>query len=402
MSQEFSSYSQLTSHRTCAQLWNYRYNLGYQELPGGAPAVELIFGTAWHAVMAGEALDRGRAMRGGPLHHEPEHLTVPGRGGEKDGEMSVPPHDSGMSVLDAVWGYLDTWWRAAPEEYRTAFVEKLGEDAVPRLRYMLETWREHWASELEHEEPLGVEVRWSEPLPPAASPTGKVFTGVSLSGYIDQVYFDRRRGMIGIRDYKTGKALPLVSALDDMMDSQLQLYAWGAFDTIAAWGRGEPQLICYDRVRTVAPKLPQLTKAGKLAKSVTDFDHRTYREWAEAGQEFPGLKADGSGAGTYQFDQAVYDGLATPAARSKWLQRTRVPLNPTLVREHLRAASATALQVNATRALVAAQGSAPRSFGKACGWCSYADLCRAQLFGGPDGTYDLGTYGLRERERNHR
>lgn len=398
MSGEFSSYSQLTTHRVCPQQWAYRYLHRYEEAPGGAQPVELIFGTAWHALMAADALDRGRAMRSGPLPFEPETLTVPGRGGAKDGSMAVPPYGSPTPVVSAVWANLDDWWRVAPDAYRQAFEDKMGEPAPTRLRYMMETWRERWAAELQDEEPLGVEVPWSAPLPPATSATGKTHTGITLTGYIDLVYFDRKRGMVAIRDYKSGKSLPVVSALDDMMDSQLQLYAWGAFETIEAFGRGAPQLICYDRARTVAPKSPQITKAGKLSKSVTDYDARTYREWAEAGQEYHGLKADGSGAGVYVFDPAVYSGLDNPAARSKWFQRTRVPINPTLVREHLRAASHTGVQVNSTRALVASEGSAPRSFGRACGWCPFADLCRAQLFGGP-GEYDLEAFGLQVRER---
>src|SRR5699024_4410189 len=147
-----------------------------------------------------------------------------------------------------------------------------------------------------------------------------------LVGFVDEIYFDQRRNMIVMRDHKSHRQLAQQTTADDLMDSQLQVYAWGAYEDVVSWGRGSPRAVAYDRVRMVAPKSPEVTMSGTLSKSVTDYDLATYLEWAKGpdgqGVPYPGRKKDGSGAGVYTAEQSVIDRLSQPAASSAWFQRT--------------------------------------------------------------------------------
>ena len=197
-----------------------------------------------------------------------------------------------------------------------------------------------------------------------------------------------------VRDHKTGKQLPTQSALDDMMDSQLQLYAWGAAPQISEWGMGAISATAYDRVKSVKPTTPRLNKSGTLSKTVTQFDLHTYLDWVAEGQEFEGLRKDGSGAGIYEAEQSVIDHLMSPAWRTIWHQRTLTPLNTNMIRAHLRSAVDTIADLNQTRHRAEDTGEAARNLTKGCTWCDFAALCRAQIVGGPDGEYTLVDYRL--------
>jgi len=230
------------------------------------------------------------------------------------------------------------------------------------------------------------------------------------------VYLDRKRGLVVVRDTKTGHDLASQTAADDMMDSQLQLYAWGITPLVKDWDVGRVGAVGYDRVRSVAPRPPMLTKSGRLAvrggePSIGQCDLRTYLDWAKgedgAGVPFPGMKADGSAAGFYQAEDSVIEKLSSPAAASIWFQRTLTPLNVNLVRTHLRSAVDSALDLAASRARVERTGEAARNLTKSCRWCDFAALCRAEMIGGParDGdsaAYDLADFKLRRRPPRER
>ena len=186
------------------------------------------------------------------------------------------------------------------------------------------------------------------------------------------------------------------------MDSQVQLYAWGLSPDCAEWGVPAPRAVAFDRVRSKASKTPKITKAGKLSASVKDYDLRTYLEWCADGVPFEGMKKDGSGAGTYTAEEAEIERLASPRVVSQWFARHLTPISPHLVRSHLQAAADTCSDISRTRVRSDRRGEAPRNFGKvACQFCEFADLCRAQMVGGPGGEYAPEEYGLRYSDTPH-
>lgn len=369
----WASYSQLTTHRACPQRWFYGsvLKLGRAEDPND-PKVELNFGLWWHALMAADSMTRAEVT--GSLQHAPDQITA---------GNNVRLMAKGLSpqwVIDAAH---ETWAKMPPEE-KDVWVEKLGEPLPQRLPQLYRTWTDRWAEDRQYEQPLAVELGWGRDLSDSAR----------LVGYVDEVYMDTRRNIIVVRDHKTGKQLSSQSTLDDMMDSQLQLYAWGASPQIREWGLGGISATAYDRVKSVKPTTPRLNKSGTLSKTVTQFDLHTYRDWVEQGQHYEGLSKDGSGAGTYQLDPSIIEHLSSPAWRSIWHQRTLTPLNTNMIRAHLRSAVDTLTDINLTRSRAESSGEAPRNLTSGCKWCDYAALCRAQIVGGPDGEYPLDEYRL--------
>jgi RecB family exonuclease len=369
-----TSYSELSSHRGCPQRWYYSKMLGLSKKPDPSdPKVELHMGSWWHAMMAADSWQR--AVKYGSLLKAPARI----RGGHDvllDTEQPLTP-ESVLLAAERTWLTLD------PSE-QEAWISKLSDTLPNRLSALYSAWLDRWESDRGHERPLAMEMGWSRPLT----------DGVKLVGYIDEVYLDTRRNLVVVRDHKTAKALGTQSALDDMMDSQLQLYAWGASPKITSWGHGSVQAMAYDRIKTVKPTTPRLNQSGSLSKQVTQFDLHTYREWVAKGQHYAGRAKDGSGAGVYKEEPAVVEHLTSPSWLSIWHQRTLVPLNVNMIRAHLRSALDTAADIARTRERALVEGAAARNLGGGCKYCDYAPLCRAQIAGGPDGEYPLDQYGL--------
>lgn len=375
----WASYSQLTTHRGCPQRWYYSSVLKLRRVDDpDDPKVELNFGLWWHALMAADSMQRARTY--GSLRYAPDEITA-GSGVLLRAETLVPDEVIEVSAK--------AWWKLSEAE-QEVWLSKLGEPLPERLRSLYTTWTDRWAEDRQYEQPLAVELGWGRDLTDSAR----------LVGYVDEVYFDTRRNIVVVRDHKTGKKLPSQSALDDMMDSQLQLYAWGASPTIAQWGVGAISATAYDRVKSVKPTTPRLNKSGTLSKTVTQFDLHAYLDWVSDGQHYEGLAKDGSGAGTYQAEQAVLEHLSSPAWRSIWHQRTLTPLNTNMIRAHLRSAVDTLEDINHTRARAQDTGEAARNLAKGCTWCDFAALCRAQIVGGPDGEYPLADYKLTHATMN--
>lgn len=371
----WASYSAIGTHRACPQRWKYAYLQRLERTPDAADAkVELNFGIWWHALRAAYAIETGRAR--GTL------LLCPRTIGTPAGDLSTHEFEGGLPLL--VKNTARTWFGQLPEEHKVQWIDKLGSTTLGRLEELDRRWQLQWAKDDLTEDPIGVEVKW----------TRSLLSGIELLGYIDLIYRDHKRGIIACRDYKTSKSLDSQTAVDDMMDSQLQLYAWGVTPLLAKHGL-KIGALSYDRARSVAATVPKLTQMGSLSKSVTMFDWVTYREWAAAGQVYAGRTKDGSQSGTYQLEPELLEQLKTPQQVSKWFQRTLVPLNRHLILAHLQAAVDTVkdMQLSAERAV--ARGDAPRNLGRdSCRWCDFAALCRAQMMGGPEGEYPLENFGL--------
>ena len=430
-------YSALSAHRECESRWHYRYVLRIKQ-PDFGPKPEMHFGSWWGALTAAEGLERGRAY--GSLRGDPTKIKGPD---------DSPEFDSRTVTAKEVFEAAKSWWKTRDTETKDSWMERLGEELPMRLRTLYRRWMEEFETQRANERPLGFEVFWKRALPRPAEdaewlgPESELLTGVELIGYIDEVYYDVSRDMVVIRDKKSHKVLKNATSISDMMDSQLQLYAWGAAPLIESWGYGSPRAVAYDRARSVAPSTPVLTKtAGALAKNVTDYDVATYLAWArtdtrptaeiaqwlvdnpqqldpdtgevipsaqrqyveglEAGQfwgDFGGFVLSGVNRGkpkfgVYKEEPQVIDRLSTEAAKSIWFQRTRKPLNINVIEGHLRAALDTATDAWRTQRRFEATGDAPRSLGKACDWCDYGSICRDRLMGGARGEYDLREHGL--------
>lgn len=379
--EERATYSSLTLHRRCPQAWKYRYIDGLRRRRSEiTPALD--FGSWFHAARALDRIAKGRAE--GTLKAVPDEIHTTDTG------PSFPPNSSPADVLEAAVDY----WERLGETAREAWLDWLGQALPDRLEHAYVEWRERWAQDSENEAVLAVEQRWERSVPG---------TGVVLWGYADEVYQDRKRGIVVVRDCKTSGTLGQVTSLDEMMDSQVQLYAWGLGPTCDEWGVPRPRAVAFDRVRSKAPKTPKLTKAGKLSSSVKDYDLTTYLEWVgDNGIPYEGMKKDGSAAGVYTAEEAEIERLGSPQVVSQWFSRRLTPVSPHLVRSHLQAAADTCSDISLTRKRAAARGEASRNFGKAaCQFCEFADLCRAQMVGGPGGGYAPEEYGLRYRDPDH-
>lgn len=377
---EKATYSSLTLHRRCPQAWKYRYIDGLRRARSEVtPALD--FGSWFHAVRALDRITKGVAE--GTLKAHPEEIQTTDTG------PTFPWDASPSDVMAAAVEY----WDRLGEDAREVWLDWLGQPLPQRLSHVYAEWRARWEEESENESVLAVEQRWEREIPG---------TGVTLWGYADEVYQDRKRGIVVVRDCKTSGTLGQVTSLDEMMDSQVQLYAWGLAPDCSEWGLPSPRAVAFDRVRSKAPKTPKITKAGKLSSSVKDYDLRTYLEWCADGVPFEGMKKDGSAAGTYTAEESEIERLTSPKVASQWLARHLTPVSPYLVRSHLQAAADTCSDISRTRGRVDRRGEAPRNFGKAaCQFCEFADLCRAQMVGGPGGEYAPEEYGLRYRDPSH-
>lgn len=392
-----SSYSELVMHRTCPQKWQYAHHRGLEKIESEDVMVERTFGSWWHLLRAADALARGQAHDS--LKALPRKLRA-----VQDAPKLAVEH---LTVLEVI-RLANHWWSGRSSATKDIWTERIGEELPHRLSTLYDRWNDQWHEDIATERPLAVELFWRRPLPsmpgPDTSTNGtRIEPGIDLIGFVDEVYLDTRRNLVVTRDHKVAKALASQTAADDMMDSQLQLYAWGASPLVSAWGLGPVRATAYDRARMVKPRTPQITQIGNLSKSVTDYDLHTYVAWARGedgmGVPFPGRKADGSGAGHYQPEPAVVDKLSSPASRSIWFQRTLVPLNINLIRAHLRAAVDSAVDLAMTRRRSEAFGEAARNLSANCRYCEFVKLCRAEMVGGPGpdiaATTELADFGLR-------
>lgn len=395
MSEEvrWASYSQLATHRSCPQRWYYANVRRLERVESEGERIELEFGSWWHALRAADSIERGRVL--GSLKVIPTELRTTDHG---------PTFDTAStSIHDDVLVGADKWFNALSLDAQEAWRDRLGGDLVERLTYVEDRWNERWKEDMAYEQPMAVELDWKRPLPPLPQQEGQdpIDPFTLLVGYVDEVFYDSRRHMVVVRDHKTSKSLGTQSVADDMLDSQLQIYAWGASPMVSEWGRGKIKAVAYDRVRSVAPKTPKVTISGTLSKSITDFDAHTYAEWSYGlggqGVPFDGRAKDGSQAGYYTTEESVLTKLRQPDSLSVWQQRTLTPLNANVIRSHLRAAVDTALDMNATDRRSRVSGEAGRNFAGHCRWCDFNKLCRAELIGGSDGDYELADFGLRSR-----
>ncbi|HLS33476.1 MAG TPA: PD-(D/E)XK nuclease family protein [Brevibacterium sp.] len=417
-----TNYSSIQTFRRCPQAWAYSYRFKLEEDETGRIPVERDFGSWWAALRAAFALERGRELDtllpiSGPIpapgvEWDPEDVTV-------------------EAVLDAAADWFSRHLRQTVEEGEPTIAEmwegKLGvTDLRVSLRNTLARWEKENADELRSQQPLGVEVPWerhldrpqSEGLWNGAGVGGDDWPedlptttgGVTLFGHVDLIYYDTRREIVVVADDKTRKELTASDTADDMMDSQLHLYAWGVSPLIKEHLGKVPRAVSYIKTRSVQPRPPHLTTAGKLASrggepSLASCDLDTYLEWARDGVEWLGPKKPKSEerkpGGIYHAEEKVIEKLKTEAERSRWFQTTLSPLSRPAVRAHLLASLDSADGIAAATRRVDVTGEAPRNITPfTCRWCDFAKLCRAQMVGGPEMPDDVQQFGLRPKARD--
>lgn len=369
-----TSYSGLSQHRTCPQAWGYSNIEKLRRIPSVGDGIARDFGIWWHLIRAASSLQRG--VRHGSLKIVPKELNGPDK-------VKVPV-EGDLSFKYLVEAVMLPWWKGLTEEVRQMWIEQIGQNPLHRLVHMDTEYRKRWEEELEIEKPLGVEVGWKRPIRDGGE--------VTLVGYVDEVYFDPKRNLTVARDHKTSTDITRNGSIDDLMDSQLHIYAWGAYRRLAEHGF-KINAISYDRARVKAPSTPKLNQSGTLSKSTSDYDLATYLKWVGEGLEYPGTKKDGSGKGIYTVDQNVVDHLSTPVWKARWFDRTLTPLNRNVIEAHLLAAADTAKFIPLTIERFEAGEPAPRNFSSSCKWCDFRLLCAAQLVGG-DGEYEVEEFNL--------
>lgn len=397
---QFVSYSGISQHRKCPQQWVYARVYKLEKDVGAAGIISRDFGSWWHTIMAARSIELGEML--GSLIYRPDWIMV---GDRPVAEVSHPGPDGLVEdVIAAAAGA----WAAMTVEDQAIWIDKMNLSLPARLRSCYVSWVDRWKPDLPSEIPLAVEFPWSREI----VKDGNV--ALTLIGYVDEIYFDAKRNLIVVKDHKTSKTLTVTNGpADDLLGSQLQLYAWGAAPAVAQWPSDwltescgyelapsgkSPRIsaVGYDNVRSTGPKTPVLTQAGQLSKQVTDFDLRTYLDWVGEGIFYESKTR----SGVYSADPAVIARLSTPVARDIWQTRSLVPLREATIREHLQAAVDTAGYMERTR-LAVAEGRAPgRNLGSACSWCDFSSLCANQMSHGhsaldPD---RLSEFGLKLSE----
>ncbi len=388
------SYSALQTLQACERRYAYQYRENYAPAKPSSPAQ--LRGNAWHAVLQADMLVRGAVQ--GSLLIKPDEIRVfdglkldlrwnLGDAPEvrtADGWETLTP----ASVCEAVG-----WWEETQldSEERELYQAEFGADLSDRLENLYTRYCERWGTEDATQAPLLTEVKWTRLAP----------NGRELMGYTDAVLWDRERALVVVRDSKSHDSWPSESdAVIDLMDSQLHLQAWGLAPLLRELSDGKlnPQALEFDRVRFKKPATPELTQKGTLAKSTSDYDAYTYRNWcATKPRPEPTEVAKRKGITRedlplYELDEAVLAGLE--ADRDKFFRRSMKPLSMRAVTHHV-----TAAMTQADRAEKVDSKTAGISPGKHCGWCPFLNLCRATIIGGTPEPLVLADWGLKRREK---
>lgn len=383
--------SGLSALRTCEQQFAYDRMLRLEpRYLSTAPTL----GTWVHAMLGADDIARG--WDEDTLIRVPEVLDLPGRpmvihqpdegiyGDHLRGERGrVEGPLDGQLVIEAA----THWWNreaggSFQDDYRSRYRDV---DLPDHLADLWERYSLRWDVEDDGRlEVLAVEVEWTR------SVRGRGGEVVPLAGRVDVVLRDTRYGLVVVRDRKTHGQWPSEPQfVQDLMNSQLHLYAWGVAPMLAEAGIGPPSALEWDRIRTKPPTTPALTKAGRLSKSVSDYDLPTYLAWANQHPEYDGTRT--VDPGVYEVEDEVVEHLSSEEERDRFYFRRRFPVNEDVIRTHV----AMALEDHhAIEALQEDPSSAVRSPGRHCSWCDYLTLCRGQLFGEVADDFDPHDFNL--------
>lgn len=353
--------SSLGTYRTCPKKFEFS---SLRRLRPKDMGVLILreYGSWWHALRAADAIYRSRTEEGDRAKFIPDVIST----GDMGPDLSVGPHLQKAHVFAAA----HMFWEGLPFEMQERWVDKTGAPLPEHLAEMDRRWTAAWASEQPNERLIAVEFAFEVPIGD---------TGVALRGRVDEVYYDVKRNLVVVRDHKSNGNIDPSESLDDLLDSQLHLYAWGVSVALGV----NVGAVGYDRARSKPASQPALTKSGTLSKSTTDYDVHAYLAFTEEPVAFPGLKKDGSGAGFYERDEKIVEKLSTPGERDKWNRRTLDPTNPRMIRGHLLEAVATGEgQAEAQRRFLANDPlkPIPRNLSRqGCKSCDFVHLCLDEM-----------------------
>lgn len=382
------SYSALQTLLDCEREYALRF---LENLEADKPErILYLRGTAFHAVVAADLLERGSSL--GSLRNFPTSLKLTGDTNldiewvkRTEGfKQWVEPYilsggERTLLTADSVIEALETWEQAQGNERREEIKADLGESLTDRISNTWARYKLHWQDRMAAELPLLVEFEWERPAP----------NGMRLQGRVDAVVYDQTDALTIVRDTKTHDSWPSEpDAVLDLMNSQLHLQAWGIAPALRQMTEAKvggsqgpalvPQAVEFDRVRIKKPTTPKLTTKGLLSKSITDFDQYTYTDWCQS--------EEAASAG-YEWEEAV----SKRASETEWFRRSMKPLSMNAVAAHVKS-----MQRQAKRASELVAQDAAIQPQKACAWCPFLSLCRAEIIGGRPEEFHPSEFGLRK------
>ena len=258
--------------------------------------------------------------------------------------------------------------RSYEKKYRLLFREEqemYGLTYISDLRRIYEGYERHWKNDglvaLSTEEPVITDLS----------------SDVRFIGYIDKRMQDRE-GRVFITDHKNHKNLP--GDDDRFSDLQLIFYVW-------AWNRENKARpvtgVLWDYLKTKPPAIPELLKNGELTKRANiDTDYFTYLATIEEHGLDPKDYREILSALKTRHNN-FYKRVFLPAPRKQMID---------LVVEDMRS---TALQIAALGKSVK-----DRNMTRDCTWCSYYNLCQAELRGLDSDFVKKTQYIVEEKEDN--
>ena len=185
-------------------------------------------------------------------------------------------------------------------------------------------------------------------------------TGIRFNGFIDKILLEKKYNRRWLVDHKSHKNLPNEEAR--FSDLQLAFYVW-AYNISAPPGQRIDGIL-WDYLRTKTPTMPELLKSGQLSKRANiDTDLHTYLKAIKINQLNP---AD--------YSDILKDLENKP---SNFYERVFLPTPPkALIESSVEDMKNTALEIE-----YLGKVSHTRNLTKDCSWCSFYDLCHAELRG---------------------
>lgn len=371
----FVSVSSLGTWRACPKRYEYQK---HRNLTLAAPrkAIDRELGSWWHAVRAADSIARSRHRQEDHPEEIPHYLPGGLTTGDFGPVIPVTLATDTRTVIEAA----QEFWDTMDDQLREDWLERTGKPLPEHLVEMDYRWRVRWAEETAHEQIIAVELPLEVKLPGAGN--------LWFRGRVDEVVRDTRTSAIILRDHKANRDMPVSEAVEDLIDSQLHLYAWAVSLTIGE----DVKVLSYDRARSKPAATPKLTLAGGLSKSVTDYDLLKYLDFTMKPVPYPGRKKDGSDAGEYVQDGELVKKLGTPMEMDKWNRRAGPPVNLRLIKAHLMQALVTARQIRDAEEF-------PRNLSRrGCKGCDFLELCLDEMRTGRvlDNEQD---YGLALRQK---
>src|SRR5699024_6374594 len=134
MSQHYTTYSRIATHRKCPQRYMYAYIRKLEKVAPEDVRVELEFGNWWHALRAADSIERGLSI--GSLQSAPRRIgTVDGHPG-----IDLPPleelYTQPINVVRPVLEAAEAWWSGRSSFEQESWQERIGGTLVDRLRYV--------------------------------------------------------------------------------------------------------------------------------------------------------------------------------------------------------------------------------------------------------------------------